>query len=596
MRPLLLLALLTTSAPAHTQSGAPDAEFAQHFTQLEGTRPAQWRVVWTRRPATEATLSWSTAHAGELHRVLWDSRAPGAGGERYEHQTRSARDGRYSSHEKDESAPAYYHHVRLSGLAPSTTYRFRMESDGERSPELFFTTAPADERPFALLSGGDSRSGIRARCYVNLALSELHAGDPSILALCHGGDYVFDGLRWDQWSAWLTHHELTVSDAGRVLPLLPTRGNHDRGPLFDEIFDDPGGATRNHYTSELGAVRLLTLNSNISAAGGQLDWLESELACIGAETSWLLTNYHRPLYPAVKTPGTALPFWAPLFDRYGVDVSLESDGHCIKRTPGIKAGELHPEGVVYVGEGGLGVPQRIPRRDDWYLHDGFVGAGHHVIRLDFAPDTLRVRFLELGELTPSIDANDSVAVVAPQAEWRYHVGTLSGDDWTSVDFDDSAWPLGLAGFGYGDDDDRTVLEDMRGNHDRVHLRASFAGDSLDERESLSLMCRFDDAFVAYLNGVEVARGGIEAGAEPDEPDAIQSHEARTVEVFELARWRALLRPEANTLSLVGFNRMSSDRDFSLDPWLVADHQPDSTPRSPGLRTIDDTRLERRQRP
>jgi len=95
---------------------------------------------------------------------------------------------------------------------------------------------------------------------------------------------------------------------------------------------------------------------------------------------------------------------------------------------------------------------------------------------------------------------------------------------------------------------------------------------------------------------EGEKAGIEARAELDEPDAIRSREARTTNVFELARWRVLLRPDANTLSLVGFIRMSSYRDFSPDPWLVAEHQPDSAPHNPGLRSIDDTRLERRQRP
>ena len=32
------------------------------------------------------------------------------------------------------------------------------------------------------------------------------------------------------------------------------------------------------------------------------------------------------------------------------------------------------------------------------------------------------------------------------------------------------------------------------------------------------------------------------------------------------------------------------------PGYLADYQPDSAPRNPGLRSIDDTRLERRQRP
>ena len=51
--------------------GGPDAAFLEQMTTLEGTRPAQWRVVWTEQPATRATVSWSTAEAGSEHRVRY---------------------------------------------------------------------------------------------------------------------------------------------------------------------------------------------------------------------------------------------------------------------------------------------------------------------------------------------------------------------------------------------------------------------------------------------------------------------------------------------------------------------------------------------
>ena len=51
----LLLGVLPTIACA-------DAE-------LEGTNPAQWRVVWASDPATAATICWNTAEAGTRHFV-----------------------------------------------------------------------------------------------------------------------------------------------------------------------------------------------------------------------------------------------------------------------------------------------------------------------------------------------------------------------------------------------------------------------------------------------------------------------------------------------------------------------------------------------
>ena len=54
----------------------------------------------------------------------------------------------------------------------------------------------------------------------------------------------------------------------------------------------------------------------------------------------------------------ACPHFCPLFDKYHIDIALESDGHCMKRTAPIRHGKKDPTGIVYVGEGGLGVGQR----------------------------------------------------------------------------------------------------------------------------------------------------------------------------------------------------------------------------------------------
>jgi len=386
-----LLAVVGIAPAAADWSGLESSgSFDAPWTELSGSRPAQWRVVWTTDPARTATIAWTTAEAGEEHVVHLE---PEGVEEEAARVVAATRNGRYSRSSADDSE-AWYHHARVEDLSPNTTYRFRLESDGQRSPELRFRTAPAGDRPVAILAGGDSRTGHAARMRVNASIARRIAADPELLAFSHGGDYVANGDRWDQWSAWLSHHELATSADGRVLPIVPTRGNHDYGPLYDEVFDAPGRRDGWFRTQLSSRVSLLTLNSNVSAAGRQLTWLQRDLQFASGTARWIVVSYHRPLYPAVKTPGPAKGFWTPVFDRFGVDLALESDGHCIKRTLPIRDDEPDPEGVVYVGEGGLGVPQRTPRTDEWYLEPpGFAARGHHVLRLDFSTEELRVRFL-----------------------------------------------------------------------------------------------------------------------------------------------------------------------------------------------------------
>lgn len=358
--------------------------------QTEGLAPRQLRLVWAEEPSVHARLSWTTTDEGSAHTVYYDTVPRGGEPAAYAHSATSARTGRY-----DSSTP-YYHHVELEGLSPSTTYYFVVETDGHHSEERHFVTAPADDRPFKLLYGGDSRSSSTNRRAMNQRMAQLVTADDSIVALAHGGDYIAVGDDWSQWDEWLDDHQLTTTEAGRVLPVIATRGNHEGdGVLFNRVFGFPGGDEVDYYATHLGAnVTLITLDSNSSQGGDQRDWLEAQLM-EAQSRRWIVPGYHRPAYPAVKTPGGALEHWVPLFETYEVDLVCESDGHVLKRTVPIRDGSEAADGIVYVGEGGLGVSQRTPV-DHWYLDaPGMSSAAHHVQLLSFTPEELRYQAISL---------------------------------------------------------------------------------------------------------------------------------------------------------------------------------------------------------
>ena len=172
------------------------------LTKVAGKGPSQWRVIWTKDPATSATVSWTTASKGKKHQVSYGTHASGKDDKKLSAVVLSHRDGPYSGADGE-----HYHHARLTGLKPSTTYRFVITSDGESSPPMHFTSAPADDREFHLLFGGDSRSGHFARAQVNLLMAALAEEDKDLIAFAHGGDYIGSGKSWSQWSRWLSQHE-----------------------------------------------------------------------------------------------------------------------------------------------------------------------------------------------------------------------------------------------------------------------------------------------------------------------------------------------------------------------------------------------------
>lgn len=365
------------------------------LTRMKGTTPAQWRVIWTGDASTEATVSWSTAESGKSHKVYYGESS------RLGKVQTCQRSGEYTLNKKETGKieSAFYHHAVLKNLKPSTRYYFVMESDGVKSKPLYFVTAPVKGTDFSIIHGGDSRSGHLSRCKVNIMIAELVKKDPKILAFAHGGDYIVSGQVWQQWRLWLSHNELITGADGRVLPIIPTRGNHDGGPLYKEVFNVDEKQPDWHTTTIGSDVAILTLDTNKPSGGPQSEWLESELKRLRPDSKWLLTQYHRPLFPAVKTPASQAKQFCPLFDKYEVDLALEADGHCIKRTVPIKDGKADPTGTVYVGEGGLGVSQRKPNEELWYLKGGAAGSDHHVMRLDFSESSLRIRTILLnGEI------------------------------------------------------------------------------------------------------------------------------------------------------------------------------------------------------
>lgn len=169
-------------------------------------------------------------------------------------------------------------------------------------------------------------------------------------------------------------------------------------------------------------------------------------------------------------------------------------------------------------------------------------------------------------------------LIAAGDTWRYRKGTeepaLPLGSWADPDFDDSSWDSGPSGFGYGDDDDATVLSDMEGEYVAVYLRKTFTIPSLEGVDSMSLSVVYDDAYVAYLNGIEVSRS-VTAGGTPGEPlpydtRAEDGHENDEGDGYvDLLSFGGLLLVGENVLAIQGLNISSSSSDLSLIPALSA---------------------------
>ena len=154
-------------------------------------------------------------------------------------------------------------------------------------------------------------------------------------------------------------------------------------------------------------------------------------------------------------------------------------------------------------------------------------------------------------------------------------GTL-GLDWILPGFGDSAWLAGPTGVGY-DYGDLVGLDisAMRNVNETAYVRVPFQVDAAADVGQLILRMKYEDGFVAYLNGVEVARGnappaeeltwnsGSLGGATRGDDYAV------VFEEFDITAYGDRLIEGENILAIHGLNAGLNSSDLLVLPELVA---------------------------
>jgi hypothetical protein len=299
------------------------------------------------------------------------------------------------------SAPAtieqYYVHAAVDGLRPGQTYYYSVGHQGwdqpVSGPEGSFTTAPRGRAPFTFTAFGDQGVSYDAVGTSTLVRTQnpafhLHAGDVSYAE--NGGDGLitdsYDPRVWDSFF-------IEVEPAAGHIPWQVAVGNHEMEPWYSPDgyggqyarFDFPGEASSSTpptYSSfTYGNVGIVSLDANdVSyeipanlgySGGAQTKWLASTLAALrgNPDIDFIVAYFHHCAYCTCVTHGSeggARQFWAPLFDKYQVDLVINGHNHIYERTDPIRAGAATTQapigstitpataGTTYIAAGGAG--------------------------------------------------------------------------------------------------------------------------------------------------------------------------------------------------------------------------------------------------
>ena len=173
--------------------------------------------------------------------------------------------------------------------------------------------------------------------------------------------------------------------------------------------------------------------------------------------------------------------------------------------------------------------------------------------------------------------------------WRWHKGTnapVVGWQTISDASLDATWGAGAGGFGYADNVNetnqvRTVTSDMLNRYTTYYIRKSFTTTgSIDTNAHLQFTIDYDDGFVAYLDGAEIARSANAPGAVGTEPGstavASNTHESsrgnsaplNAPAVYDLGAVSNRLAAGTHVLAILGLNQSLGSSDFILIPDLA----------------------------
>lgn len=188
-------------------------------------------------------------------------------------------------------------------------------------------------------------------------------------------------------------------------------------------------------------------------------------------------------------------------------------------------------------------------------------------------------------LSQPADPGNETILVPEHAQKRVLVPKSNiGTNWrTTANYDDASWrlcrgaPGGVGyekGSGYEGLISLDVGQDMHDDSSNpnpscyLRIRFNLSQDRRDDIKSLFLNVRYDDGFVAFLNGIPIAEANVPVSVQWNS-SAPANHEAVGTESFDVSQFINALVAGDNLLAIQGLNINTASSDFLINAALAA---------------------------
>lgn len=255
----------------------------------------------------------------------------------------------------------------LTGLKADTLYYYYVESSsGKSALKSFNTTAENQETlSFAYLGDIQFQEDMKQE-YADWGqlISGVYRKNPDLAFGILGGDIVQSGIRVAEWDAFLENASPVFSS----IPMMSVNGNHEsnmpggKPEVYLDLFalpqNGPEGFKEEFYSFDYGICHVTALNSwvfsgeqNLTAADYERirAWIENDLK--NSKSTWNVVVMHHPVYALAddRVAAAVKENWAPLFEKYGVDLVFCGHQHVYSRSYPMVDGAIDYEnGVTYI--------------------------------------------------------------------------------------------------------------------------------------------------------------------------------------------------------------------------------------------------------
>lgn len=375
-----------------------------------------FRMSYREDPQHSAVIGWSGSHYAQIY---FDTVSHQANYQKYQFISGISTNNHYKGQDNN--------FARLTNLKPGMRYYFVLRDTIQNivSRELSFKTLPENASSLLIVAGGDSRNSVPffemspKKCRDGFRSGNILVSKIVPDLVLFGGDFTLNKLFWNrhrEWRHWLSDWQLTITPDGLLIPIIPAMGNHEDSLDLVMFFDMPSTNGVFHHLLGGNLVSLNTFNDlKLVCNPAETNAMDCTMKMNKTTTRWQLVQYHIPMNPQgtkYEKREDLIRCWAPLYQKWGVDIVSESHAHIMKTTFPIIVDTLDNGNIIrndslgtaYIGEGSWGAPLRKMRPAKPYIKNQQSVHGFHILQI--SSDSIQITAVSFGNLE-SVTQNPS---------------------------------------------------------------------------------------------------------------------------------------------------------------------------------------------